>query len=155
MTSTRSSSKSGLFLIELIIAIVFFALSSASCIQLFVKAHTLSAKSSDLNTAVIQAQNAAELFKASGGDAERLSQLLDCRYAAADGEDNYHAANYVLNFDADWKRVEDGSDVYSVVLNMSCGQEIVTAYITVNKTVTGEDIYNLSAKSYVGQGDEA
>lgn len=64
MNTSRSSSKSGLFLIELIIAIVFFAVASAICIQLFVKAHLISTRSTDISTASIIAQNTAEQFKA-------------------------------------------------------------------------------------------
>lgn len=37
-------SRSSLFLIELTISILFFALASAACIQLFVKAHLLDTK---------------------------------------------------------------------------------------------------------------
>ena len=38
----HDTSKSGLFLIELILSIFFFIIAMAVCLQLFVKAHTLS-----------------------------------------------------------------------------------------------------------------
>ena len=38
----QKSSRSALFLMELIFSILFFALASAVCVQLFVKAHLLS-----------------------------------------------------------------------------------------------------------------
>ena len=73
MKIERSSSKSGLFLIELIIAIVFFAVSSAICTQLFVKAHVISTRSNDLNIAAQIAQSYAENFKLSpAGQPETL-----------------------------------------------------------------------------------
>lgn len=75
MSGQRSSSKSGLFLIELIIAIVFFAVASAICIQLFVKSHLISARSNDIGMASVIAQNAAEQYKqqpAQGDDSTRL-----------------------------------------------------------------------------------
>ena len=44
-------SRSGLFLLELIIAILFFAVTSAVCVNLFVQAHLTSAESSNLTAA--------------------------------------------------------------------------------------------------------
>lgn len=38
-------SKSGLFLMELIVAFLFFSLASAICVQLFVKADTINEES--------------------------------------------------------------------------------------------------------------
>ena len=70
---TIKKSKSALFLIELIIAILFFALSSAICVQLFAKAHLISQKSSNVTMAINCAQTAAELVQRypSGGEALR------------------------------------------------------------------------------------
>lgn len=68
MKSRRSSSKSGLFLLELIIAIVFFAAASAACTQLFVQAHLTSNHSRDLNMAANIAQNTAESFQSGSGE---------------------------------------------------------------------------------------
>lgn len=65
------ASRSSLFLIELTISILFFALASAACIQLFVKAHLLDQNTQELNRMVIWSQNLAELWNAS--DADMLS----------------------------------------------------------------------------------
>ena len=45
----RESSKSSLFLLELMISIVFFALAAAGCVQVFAKAHMLSQEASRLD----------------------------------------------------------------------------------------------------------
>ena len=55
-------SRSSLFLMELIIAILFFSLTGAVCIQLFVKAHLISRSTIELNHAIVQAQNLAEIW---------------------------------------------------------------------------------------------
>jgi len=55
-------SKSTLFLMELIIVILFFALSSAVCMRIFVYAHQLEKTTENVNHAVLWAGNAAELF---------------------------------------------------------------------------------------------
>jgi len=60
-----ASSKSGAFLLELLLVILFFSIASAVCVELFVKSYTLSEKSMHLNTSVLCAENIAELFLAS------------------------------------------------------------------------------------------
>lgn len=63
-----NKSRSSLFLIELTISILFFALASAACIQLFVKAHLLDQKTQEINQAVVWSQNLAELWNAKNAD---------------------------------------------------------------------------------------
>jgi len=78
-------SSSGMFLIELLIAILVFAVASAICVNIFVTAHFIAEDSSELNRAVITAQNGAETFKAAGGNLEETAALLntDIRNEAA------------------------------------------------------------------------
>ena len=47
-----SAKRSSLFLLELIIAILFFSLTSAVCVQIFVRAHLISRQTQELNTAL-------------------------------------------------------------------------------------------------------
>ena len=56
------SSKSSLFLMELIIAILFFSLASAVCIQLFVKSHLLGRTTTEENSALLMCQNFNEIY---------------------------------------------------------------------------------------------
>lgn len=58
----RSSS---LFLMELILAILFFSVASAVCVQIFVKSHLISRQSEELSQAVTLCTNSAEIFAAS------------------------------------------------------------------------------------------
>ena len=48
----KGSSGSGLFLIELMISIAFFAIASAGCVQIFAKAHRFSEEAEKLDRAV-------------------------------------------------------------------------------------------------------
>ena len=56
-------SKSGLFLMELIVAFLFFSLASAICVQLFVKADTINEESIRKKEASSIAGNLIELYK--------------------------------------------------------------------------------------------
>ena len=67
--------RSGLFAIELLIAVGVFSLCAAICVGLFVRAEVMSRDSADLNRAVTEARNAAECFKAAGGDLEETARL--------------------------------------------------------------------------------
>lgn len=75
----RQHSKSSLFLMELIIAILFFALASGICIQLFVYAHNKTRDSRDLSLAMTQCESAAELYRASQGNLSALAEPLSAQ----------------------------------------------------------------------------
>ncbi len=59
---TKNSSKSGIFLMELILSILFFSIAAAVCVKLFVTSHQLSDQSVKLNHAVAMAESIAEAF---------------------------------------------------------------------------------------------
>ena len=70
-------SKSALFLMELIIVILFFALTSAVCMRVFIKAHDAARDTESANYAILWADNAAECFYEYGiGDSEKISSTL-------------------------------------------------------------------------------
>ena len=78
-------SKSSLFLMELIIALLFFSLASTVCIRLFVNAHSLSAETVDQNYAVNYAQNMAEVFTGCDGDLQAMQKILSGSQLSTDG----------------------------------------------------------------------
>ena len=59
--------RSSLFLLELIIAILFFSLTSAVCVQFFARAHRISRQTQELNAALEKVSGCTEIFL-SGGD---------------------------------------------------------------------------------------
>ncbi|MEG2770399.1 MAG: hypothetical protein RR902_06225 [Oscillospiraceae bacterium] len=75
----KHTSKSSLFLMELIIAILFFSVSSAICVQLFVTAHLKSESSVNLNLAVLQAETVAEQYKAGKGEIFALTKAVNAK----------------------------------------------------------------------------
>jgi len=76
MKKVFSSSRTGLFLIELVIVILFFALSATVCMKLFAFAYTMTEYSADISHAAAAAQNTAECFKAAEGDIVKTAELL-------------------------------------------------------------------------------
>ena len=72
----QTDHKSSLFLMELIFTILFFALASAVCMQLFARAHTLQTDTEDLNQSILLAQSAAESFESTGGDLNAFAEIF-------------------------------------------------------------------------------
>ena len=70
----RQNTRSSLFLIELILAILFFSLASAVCIQVFVKAHFMSQSAKELPLGY--ASSAAEVLAHTDGSYEAVKALL-------------------------------------------------------------------------------
>lgn len=77
-------SGSGLFLMEFMFVVLFFALSSAVCLTMFANADRMSRESEQLNQAVLYAQDAAERFKAEGMDGVEKAYPL-----TENGEDSW------------------------------------------------------------------
>ncbi len=74
---------------ELIIVILFFAISSAVCLRIFVHAHQLERKTENNNYAVLWAENAAELFY-EYDDSTLIDSTLQSTYAGSvDYSDEY------------------------------------------------------------------
>lgn len=79
-THARGSS---LFLIELILSILFFAVASSVCVQFFVKARLMSQTSTQLTTAVSACSTASQTI-AAGDSLSDISALLSAVYPDAE-----------------------------------------------------------------------
>lgn len=120
----NQSSKSRSFLVELLVNCLLFAVAAAICIAIFSHGNVTGKKSAALSMAVAEAQNMAESVKASGGDLQALSTLLDTRE---------EGGAYTLRYDAGWRRLPDGADaVYELraVIDVD-GQNMLQADISV------------------------
>ena len=105
-----NNSKSGLFLMELIIAILFFSLTSAVCIRLFAHSHIINRETVNLNNAVTHAQNLAECWYANEGNVKAMQSQLNNGILSDDG------MSIFLIFDEDWQSPESNtvSDAFYV-----------------------------------------
>lgn len=75
MIRRSRAQSSSLFLMELILAILFFSITSAVCVQFFVKSHLLSRESKALAQAVNECANIAEVFDASESIEDAVTML--------------------------------------------------------------------------------
>ena len=135
--------QSSLFLMEMMVVILYFALTSAICVHLFAQSYQTAKHSEDLTNGVLQAESAAELYKSTAGDLQQTAELLDAKWEAA--------GSLMVLYDAHWQIVQqDGA----YQLTMSAAQEtlIPTAEIVIS-TPEGKEIYRLTVKAYQPGGD--
>ena len=119
--------KSSLFLIELILAITFFSLASAICLQLFVKSHLLSQETTQLNIGINLASSAAEIFHQSYGDINSYTEFYDENGVSCQKSDA----------------------VYTVTLTKKETPELVSAVIEVLLSEDNSSVYKLPVQVHV------
>lgn len=71
------TSKSSLFLMELIIAILFFAIASGMCMQIFVKAHLITKQTNREQNAVVASDSVIAALKNASGDLNQVASLFE------------------------------------------------------------------------------
>lgn len=146
----NNARKTGLFLMELIIAILFFSLAATICIQLFVKSHMISERSIALNHSILLAQNTAEIFYATNGDPEKMASLLGCGEssgtAAIADSDNTSTLTlfYTDKFDC-LDPAEAASAVFQQTISLYTDSDpaLITCHIVISELSSGDVIYSL------------
>ena len=119
--------KTSLFLMELIISILFFAVSGAICVRLFVSAHLLSEKSVNINNACLWTQNVSEVFQGKHGNLHAIADFYaDTSIVLVSYEDNPEIGTLVMLFDENFEPIDypssdgaaEGAD-YELILSIS------------------------------------
>ena len=128
----HNNPRSVLFLTELILTILIFALSMGICGSIFVKAYEAATNSSDLSNAVFMAENAAEAFHLDDNP-RSLSDYLGGIVTDRDG--------IIAYYDGQWQTTEAENAIYTLNLSISDEGIIKTADITINRG--GTEIYSL------------
>ena len=99
--------KAPLALIELLIMLFIFILAAGLCLRTFAAAHQCSLDNLERDAAVLQAQNAAEIFKSAKGDPLQAISFLGGHW-----EENC----WIIHYDSDWNITESESH-YSLYLH--------------------------------------
>lgn len=106
-------SKSGLFLMEMIVCILFFSLSAAVCAQMFAKSHSISENNINENHAVIISAGIAECFYAEFGDEVKINDLY------YEGKGELQGGILSLYFDTDYNLCDNTSAPYKATLSVA------------------------------------
>ena len=137
----RQQSKSVVFLTELLLALMIFALCASTCASLFGWAHRISKESSELSQAVVAAQSGAEAFKAISSQ--------DGLAAAVQG--TIEGSICLVGYDDDWKVSKLADASYIMQIHFSEEDILRRASISVLHQ-TGEIIYALEATALYTEG---
>lgn len=146
----NNARKTGLFLMELIIAILFFSLAATICIQLFVKSHMISERSIALNHSILLAQNTAEIFYATNGDPEKMASLLGCGESSGTAAvaDSDNTSTLTLFYTDKFDRLdpaEAASAVFQQTISLYADSDpaLITCHIVISELSSGDVIYSL------------
>lgn len=144
------ASKSGLFLMELIIVIMFFSLASAVTVQLFVKSHLVSRTTVALTNSTMIVQNYAEVFRNSNGD---FSELLDFFQTEISHSDNN---SFEVCYSADWESLKH-SDSDGFILKGIYSEEDNFHYLllSVYDNKAGQTVHEIEIEKYVRNGADS
>ena len=115
-----SNSRSSLFLIELIIAILFFSLVSAVCLRAFARSHILTENARDLNAALMHVEStAAQAFYSSSWDTceeKKAAYMITVKEKDASDEDS--GTDGLTTYQITARQLNNGRKIYS--LNVTC-----------------------------------
>ena len=119
MKYQRHNNTSSLFLLELILAVLFFSVASALCIQIFTKAHLMSQDARDLNFAVNEVSSMAEQM--SDGTLQGAAAYYDSSYASCEKADavyvltvHYEPEDTLLKAHISMDTVADNRNIYTL-----------------------------------------
>ena len=127
---------------ELIIALFFFSLASTVCIRLFVKSHTLSLETHNINYAVTQAQNLAEAFLGFEGDMEQIQALFE-------GSELSHDNKLLTIYDGDFCSILLLTPETTATSTSMEG--VISADITVYYRNTSEPVFSLHVDHHIAE----
>lgn len=121
--SFRYKSQSSLFLIEVIIAVFFFAITAVVCIRIFVKSHTVSDQSHELAQGYIEADNMAQVFINSGGNIDQITSKYP-EYAVILSQEGHYTGTLLICYDKDFNPIAHPTENIDETI-ASCAYELI------------------------------
>lgn len=147
MNRKKRAQSSTLFLLELILAILFFSLASAVCVQFFVKSRLLSRGAQNLNHAVNECSGIAEIVNSSDSMDSALAVIQDI-YQEADisGEDSPTVNIY---YDKNFTPCKTGQETFILKTALQLDDHMLTADISMEETKPDSSFYQLTVRHYL------
>lgn len=126
---------------EMMIAILFFSVTSAVCIQIFVKAHLIQEDTIALNHGVALVESAAEIFRDTGTDKTKLYSY----YPEAQWEND----TMTIGYDEEWQACapKNAASLLTMILMEDGSGKMKEADISL--TQNDKVIYRQSVRRYL------
>ena len=152
MKRKPTANPSSLFLLELIFAILFFSVTSAVCVQIFVKSHTLSTEAHDLTQASRRAEDVAELITASTS-LDDMKNLLEDTYSDSV---EISSEDFTVFYDSDFAPCSQKTAAWQLSGTWSLNGQLLDVQLDVAKLTSGVDadvFYQLPVKHHLQRRD--
>ncbi len=127
---------------EILISILLFSVTSAVCIQVFVKADQMNKTSRELAYAIQISQNFAEIMKSSPEPMDKIKSLYPDAQIGTDQLDIY----YNKAFQMCPKNAEDAT--FCATLQFTQDADMNTLNIHISNPVKSDEIYSLKVSKY-------
>lgn len=136
--SKKSNSGSGVFMMEMIVAVFFFILCASICILVFVRSDNMSLLAKDMNLGVVAAESMAEIWKAEGteGIELRLDGIAKEQEVAVYWSDK-------------WEITTKENASYSGLLQWTTKDGLEEADIEINRTKDNKQLFILQVARFL------
>ena len=147
MNRRTTARRSSLFLIELILSILFFAVAGSVCVQFFVKARLMSKESTQLTEAVEACTTASETIS-SGDSLEDISSRLAAVYPSLSSD----LTTLLSDADSDEATLQL-TDQLSATCSFEDG--MMNVFLSYSVDSADEPVYTLTVEKYLGGDSDA
>lgn len=153
MVRRNRARSSSLFLMELIIAILFFSASSAVCVQFFVKSHLMSNDSNALNHAVNECTGAAEMIDTADSieDGVNMLKRLYPNGSYPEIQTDTKNADIEVYYNDTFEACISQDAAFILTLHMERKGQMIEADMQMTASDSGTDIYELSTKHHLAR----
>lgn len=162
MKYQRHNNTSSLFLLELILAVLFFSVASALCIQIFTKAHLMSQDARDLNFAVNEVSGMAEQI--SSGTLHPATAASSGDTAASSDDTASDPSTQISNdawqddtayYDSSYASCEKADAVYVLTVHYEPEDTLLKAHISMDTIADNRNIYTLDVTNHLQRRAES
>lgn len=148
MKYQRHNNISSLFLLELILAVLFFSVASALCIQIFTKAHLMSQDARDLNFAVNEVSSMAEQISAGTLHSDTAASSDDTASDPSTQMPDDSLQDAAAYYDSGYASCEKADAVYVLTVHYEPENTLLKAHISMDTVADNRNIYTLDVTKH-------
>ena len=148
MKYQRHNNRSSLFLLELILAVLFFSVASALCIQIFTKAHLMSQDARDLNFAVNEVSSMAEQISAGTLHSDTAASSDDTASDPSTQMPDDSLQDAAAYYDSGYASCEKADAVYVLTVHYEPENTLLKAHISMDTIADNRNIYTLDVTKH-------
>lgn len=145
MKNLQTHSRSSLFLMEIILAVLILALTSTACVQIFAASRIQRQKARELNHIQELTTSVGEILEGWDGEFSSFVKLLPPSPGPASPEDSSAETSRELEYfyDSSWNTCEKASSAYTMAVQLAVSDTEKKADLSFSN-VAGDILYQLS-----------